>query len=118
MDENIFAVCDAAIAKAGGSKEPQDIADSNRSKILIGTPLSGTITGMSFRVATLGVISVNRELDDVWTRFALWHELAHVLLGHIDEADFGMHQDRGLFTVAVDDRTISRQELEANLISA
>lgn len=118
MDEDIFAATDAAIAKAKGSKDPEVIADFHRSKILIGSPLEGAIIGMSFRCSTLGVISVNRNLDTVWRLFAYWHELAHVFRKHIDEPEFGFHQDRGLFTVAVDSHTISRQEREANIISA
>ena len=118
MDEEIFAATDAAIAKAKGSRDPEVVADYHRSSILIGTPLAGTIIGMSFRCSTLGVVSVNRNLDTVWRMFAYWHELAHVFRKHIDESTFGMHQDRGLFTVPVDSRSISRQEREANIISA
>lgn len=118
MDEDIFAATDAAIAKAKGSKDPEVIADFYRSKILIGSPLEGAIIGMSFRCSTLGVISVNRNLDAVWRMFAYWHELAHVFRKHIDEPEFGFHQDRGLFTVALDSHTISKQEREANIISA
>ena len=94
------------------------MADYHRSSVLIGSPLAGTIIGMSFRCSTLGVVSVNRNLDTVWRLFAYWHELAHVFRKHIDEPGFGMHQDRGLFTVPVDSRSISRQEREANIISA
>lgn len=94
------------------------MADYHRSSVLIGSPLAGTIIGMSFRCSTLGVVSVNCNLDTVWRLFAYWHELAHVFRKHIDEPGFGMHQDRGLFTVPVDSRSISRQEREANIISA
>lgn len=118
MNENIFAETDAAIAKANGSKDPEAVASCHRSKIFIASPLMGTITGMAIRYASLGVVSVNRRLNDIWKPFALWHELAHVFRGHIDEDGFGMHQDRDLFTVTVDSHTISRQEKEANLISA
>lgn len=118
MDEDIFSATDAAIAKANGSKDPEVIADYHRSRLLIGSPLEGSIVGMSFRCATLGVISVNRDLDTVWRKFAYWHELAHVFRKHIDEPGFGYHQDRGLFSVAMDNHTISRQEREANIISA
>lgn len=118
MDEDIFSATDAAIAKAKGSKDPEVIADYHRSKILIGTPLEGSIIGMSFRCSTLGVLSVNRDLDTVWRMFAYWHELAHIFRKHIDEPGFGFHQDRGLFSVPVDSHTISRQEREANIISA
>ena len=118
MDEEIFAATDAAIAKAKGSRDPEVVADYHRSSILIGTPLAGTIIGMSFRCSTLGVVSVNRNLDTVWRMFAYWHELAHVFRKHIDEPTFGMHQDRGLFTAPVDSHSISRQEREANIISA
>lgn len=118
MDEDIFSATDAAIARAKGSKDPEVVADYHRSSVLIGSPLAGTIIGMSFRCSTLGVVSVNRNLDTVWRLFTYWHELAHVFRKHIDEPGFGMHQDRGLFTVPVDSRSISRQEREANIISA
>lgn len=118
MDEDIFSSTDAAIARAKGSKDPEVVADYHRSSVLIGSPLTGTIIGMSFRCSTLGVVSVNRNLDTVWRLFAYWHELAHIFRKHIDEPGFGMHQDRGLFTVPVDSRSISRQEREANIISA
>lgn len=118
MDEDIFSATDAAIAKAKGSRDPEVVADYHRSSVLVGSPLAGTIIGMSLRCSTLGVVSVNRNLDTVWRLFAYWHELAHVFRKHIDESGFGMHQDRGLFTVPVDSRNISRHEREANIISA
>ena len=118
MDDDIFAATDGAIARAHGSQDPETVAEYNSSKVLIGSPLAGTIIGMAFRYATLGVISVNRKLDDVWRPFAYWHELAHVFRKHIDEPGFVYHRDCGLFAVPVDSRTISRQEREANILSA
>ena len=118
MEEDIFAATDAAIAKAHGSRDPEVVANCNSSKVFVGSSLVGSIVGMSFRYSSLGVVSVNQNLDQVWRMFAYWHELAHVFRGHIDEPGFGMHQDRGLFTVAVDSRSISRHEKEANIISA
>ena len=118
MEDDIFAATDAAIARANGSTDPEVVVEFNRSKVFVGSPLIGSIIGMSFRYSTLGVISVNRNLDLVWRMFAYWHELAHVFRGHIDDPGFGYHQDRGLFSVPVDSRAISRQEREANIISA
>ena len=73
---------------------------------------------MAMRYSTLCVVAVNYQLNRVWHNFALWHEIGHVALGHIDDPAFVNHQDRGLFTLPVDSRTIPRHEREANLVSA
>lgn len=116
MEDDIFSVTDAAIAKAGGSHDPVEVADANG--ILVAKPLTGTITGMSMRFSYLGSIAVNGKLDTFWRMFAYWHELGHVFRKHVDDPVFNFHQDVGVFTQPVDSRTIPRQEKEANLISA
>lgn len=116
MDDDIFAVTDAAVAKADGSRDPEAVAAANN--ILITEPLTGSIVGMSMRFSYLGAVSVNRRLDTVWKLFALWHELGHVFREHVDEPSFNFHQDMAIFSQPVDSRSIPHQEREANLISA
>ena len=116
MEDDIFSVTDAAIEKAGGSHDPVDVAEANG--IFVAEPLSGTITGMSMRFSYLGSIAVNGKLDTLWRMFTYWHELGHIFRKHVDDPTFNFHQDVGVFTQSVDSRTISRQEKEANLISA
>ena len=116
MDSTIFKATDAAINKAKGSKDPDVVANSNG--IMIGDPLSGSIVGMAMRFSYLGAVAVNGHLDEAWHLFTLWHEIAHVLRNHVDDPAFNFHNDYGIFTQSFDSRTISRQEREANLISA
>ena len=116
MKEDIFAATDEAVKKANGSTDPAVVAAYNN--ILITKPLSGSLIGMAMRYSTLCVVAVNYQLNRVWHDFALWHEIGHVALGHIDDPAFKNHQDRGLFTLPVDSRTIPRHEREANLVSA
>ena len=116
MKEDIFAATDEAVKKAHGSTDPTVVAACNN--ILVAQPLSGSLIGMAMRYSTLCVVAVNYQLNRVWHNFALWHEIGHVALGHIDDPAFVNHQDRGLFTLPVDSRTIPRHEREANLVSA
>lgn len=116
MEDDIFSATDAAVAKANGSRDPEVVAATNN--ILIMEPLSGSIIGMSMRFSYLGAVSVNRNLDTIWRLFTLWHELGHVFREHVDEPTFNFHRDVGVFSQPVDSRSISRQEKEANLISA
>lgn len=116
MEDDIFSVTDEAIAKAGGTKDPEVVA--RRNGILVAEPLTGSIVGMSMRYAYLGTIAVNQNLEQMWRLFTLWHELGHVFRKHVDDPAFNFHQDKGIFTYAVDSRAISCQEREANLISA
>ena len=116
LKEDIFAATDEAVKKAHGSTDPTVVAACNN--ILVAQPLSGSLIGMAMRYSTLCVVAVNYQLNRVWHNFALWHEIGHVALGHIDDPAFVNHQDRGLFTLPVDSRTIPRHEREANLVSA
>ena len=116
MEDDIFSVTDVAIAKAGGSHDPVDVAEANG--IFVAEPLSDTITGMSMRFSYLGSIAVNGKLDTFWRMFTYWHELGHVFRKHVDDPAFNFHQDVGVFTQPVDSMTIPMQEKEANLISA
>ena len=114
--DDIFAVVDNAVRKANGSTHPREVADCNH--VLVGEPLTGSIIGMAMRFSTLGVIAVNERLKNIWVLLTLWHELAHILLGHVDEPSFNFHRDNGIFTQSIDSKTLSRQEKEANLIAA
>lgn len=116
MKEEIFSATDEAVMRACGSTDPAVVANSNN--ILIGQPLAGSIIGMALRYSTIGIVAVNYKLDRVWYAFALWHELAHVILGHVDDPAFVNHLDRGIFAQPVDSRIIPRHEKEANLVSA
>ena len=63
MKSNIFTVIDQAIAKAGGSKDPKEVADKNG--ILIGSPLVGNLIGMAMRMGYMGAIAVNERLNHI-----------------------------------------------------
>ncbi len=116
MNDDFFSASDAAVARANNSTVPEEVAGCNN--ILIAGPLTGSIAGMAMRYATLNTIAVNERLDETWQAFALWHELGHIFCGHVNDPSFNFHQDRRIFAVPVDSRTISIQEREANIISA
>lgn len=115
MDADLFSLTDAAIKKAGTS-DPEAVAECYGFLV---NEMHGRIIGYATRYSYLACIGLNTNLDHVWRPFAAWHELGHVFRGHIDEPSFGQqHCDFKLFTQEVDSHSISRQEKEANLISA
>lgn len=115
MDGDFFAASDAAVARAGSSN-PEEVAE--RLGIMI-YDLTGTITALATRYSYFPVIGLNMKLDDIWRNYAFWHEIGHVVKGHIDEPGFSTkHFDSILFSQEVDSRSIPRYEREANIISA
>lgn len=112
LEEDIFSVVRQKITKAG-TDDPREFADYYH---ILWIPLKGTITGYAASYSVIAAIGINERLTGTWLRFAAWHELGHVLAGHIYEQ--GRLLDNGFFTQEVDSRTIPRHENTANLISA
>ena len=107
-------------AKAASSKDPRVVADSLGIMVV---DLYGSICGYAavYRSgkSSWPVIGLHRDLSSPWDLFGGWHELAHVLRGHVYDPSFAnRHCDCAFFNQEVDARTISLQEREANLISA
>lgn len=112
MTPGILSLAERAIRSAG-TDDPREVAASLG--ILV-VDLHGTIAGYAASYAgILPVIGLHVRLDGMWYRFGGWHELAHVLAGHIREK--GM-VDNGYFRQDVDNLAVSRHEREANLVSA
>ena len=119
MKEDMFSYARTA-AEAACSKDPRAVADSLGIMVV---DLYGSIYGYAavYRSgkAAWPVIGLHRDLPSPWELFGGWHELAHVLRGHVNDPSFAnRHCDCAFFTQEVNARTISRQEKEANLISA
>lgn len=115
MDDDFFAVSDAAVAHAGSTK-PGDVADCLGIMVY---DLTGTITALATRYSYFPVIGLNFKLKGMWRDYAFWHEIGHVVKRHIDEPGFSTkHFGSVLFSQEVDSRSIPRNEREANIISA
>lgn len=115
MDDSIFAATDAAI-KAAGTRKPEEIIEYFGFTLI---KLYSTILGYAKRYSTCTMVGVNTRLSDEEKAQIGWHELGHVFREHIKDPTFSlMHTDRALFNLPVDSKQISRQEKEANLISA
>ena len=112
MEEDIFSVVRQKIIKAC-TDDPREFADNYH---ILWIPLKETITGYPASYSVIAAIGINERLTGTWLRFAAWHELGHVLDGHVYEQ--GRLLDNGFFTQEVDSRTIPRHENTANLISA
>ena len=119
MKEDIFSSARTA-AQTACSKDPRVVADSLGIMVV---DLYGSIYGYAavYRSGKTAwpVIGLHRDLSSPWDRFGGWHELAHVLRGHVYDPSFAnRHCDCAFFTQEVNARTISLQEKEANLVSA
>ena len=117
MKDTIFEIAADAAGKAG-SNDPLVVADYLG--ILV-VRLSGTIAGYAALYnGRYPVIGLNIRLDHVWYMFGGWHELAHILDGHVYNS---ILQQKGLFDLGfcsqgVDCKTIAQHEKTANLVSA
>ena len=78
MDDDFFAVSDAAVAHAGSTK-PGDVADCLGIMVY---DLTGTITALATRYSYFPVIGLNFKLKGMWRDYAFWHEIGHVVKGH------------------------------------
>ena len=119
MKEELFS-CAREAAETAGSKDPRAVADSLGIMVI---DICGSICGYAsvYRSGKTAwpVIGLHRDLPAPWDRFGGWHELAHVLRGHVYDPSFAnRHCDCAFFEQEVSSRTISLQEKEANLISA
>ena len=119
MKKDMFSSARNA-AKAACSKDPRVVADSLGIMVV---DLCGSICGYAavYRSgkASWPVIGLHRDLSSPWDLFGGWHELAHVLRGHVYDPSFAnRHCDCAFFSQELNAKTISLQEKEANLISA
>ena len=119
MREDMFSSARKA-AKTACSKDPRVVADSLGIMVV---DLYGSICGYAavYRSGKTSwpVIGLHRDLSPPWDLFGGWHELAHVLRGHVYDPSFAnRHCDCVFFSQELNAKTISLQEKEANLISA
>jgi len=115
MDGDFFAASDAAVARAG-STDPGEVAE--RLGIMV-FDLTSSITALATRYSYIPVIGINIKLNGMWRSYGFWHEIGHIVKGHIDEPGFSTkHFDTLLFSQEIDCRSIPRHEKEANIISA
>ena len=119
MKEELFSRAREA-AESAGTEDPRAVADSLGIMVI---DICGSICGYAsvYRSGKTAwpVIGLHRDLPAPWDRFGGWHELAHVLRGHVYDPSFAnRHCDCAFFAQEVNSRTISLQEKEANLISA
>ena len=119
MREDMFSSARNA-AKTACSKDPRVVADSLGIMVV---DLYGSICGYAavYRSGKTSwpVIGLHRDLSPPWDLFGGWHELAHVLRGHVYDPSFAnRHCDCVFFSQELKAKTISLQEKEANLISA
>lgn len=115
MGADFFAASDALI-KRTGSSDPMEVIERNN---IVYSDLTGSIVGMASKYQSLYTLGVNCRLNYVMRLYALWHEIGHICLGHIDVLPTNTaHSDIYLFTQEVDSRLIPRQERDANIISA
>lgn len=119
MREDMFSSARNA-AETACSKDPRVVADSLGIMVV---DLNGSICGYAavFRSGKTSwpVIGLHRDLSSPWDHFGGWHELAHVIRGHVYDPSFAnRHCDCSFFSQELNAKAISLQEKEANLISA
>ena len=116
MDAGIFSEIDKDI-EAAGTRDFKVIAERRG---YMPYDLAGSILGIASHYYKIPTIGVNAKLKDKARQFAGWHEMGHVLAGHIWEPgviNSGLH-DFDFFTEDFNSKTISQNEMVANLISA
>lgn len=99
-----------------GSSDPFDIIEYLGATYV---PLYSTLIGYVRRVKGYNWVGINELLPEKRILLAGRHEVAH-LIGHLDNSEFGNHQESALFTTkqGLYDKTLSYQEKEANLVAA
>ena len=116
MAEKVFAEVDAAI-KRMGTTEFRTAADYFGILVI---PVTSSILGYASHYRSVPAIGVNERLEGQDEQFAGWHEIGHVLAGHIWEPKLtacGL-MDTAFFTEEADSRSIAQHEKVANLVAA
>lgn len=116
MGENVLQRMDEAI-KCAGTDDPFELADALGARIIW---LTGSVIGFVRKIKHRVFIGVHSELSPRKQRFTAMHEATHVVC-HIEAEEFRLgHQEAAFFSAGngVSDKTVSRQEKEANLASA
>ena len=81
MEEKVFAEVDAAIKKLGTTEYR---AAADHFGILV-IPVTSSILGYASHYRNVPAIGINARLEGQDEQFAGWHEIGHVLAGHIWE---------------------------------
>ena len=115
LDTNVLEQMDALVARAGTS-DPYELADFLR--VLIHDITSNKLIAFVIRKSGITCIGLNGRLNFAKKMVILMHELAHVAF-HIDFLkDFGTcYGERSVFQ-NLKDKSIVRQEYEANVVAA
>lgn len=114
MNNDIFSVVDEAIRHAG-TDDPFAVAEDQG---ILAIKINGTVTGYAATYKGDPVIGVNEILNFLWYMLTGWHEMGHVLDGHIYEARGQKLADFQCFAQEVNSLAVPRHEKIANLISA
>ena len=104
------------ITKKAGTADPEGIAAYLRADIV--DVYSGDVIGYVQPIGRMVFMGINIRLKNKKRAIVTMHENAHVAF-HLGDRDFRIkHQDDTMFSRAVHDKVISRQEKEANLVAA
>ncbi len=122
MDTKIikkFQKIDGIINKIG-TNNPEEVAAYLGYEIVL---LSSSLIGYITRIKKQTLIGINSRLSPIKKKFDEWHEIAHGVLGHLNDVNFtnaGYHLDQSLFGVdqQLNSKTLSRYEREANIVAA
>lgn len=116
MNEKIFEKIDAAI-KTLGTRDFRTAAE--HFKILV-VPITSSILGYAAHYRIIPAIGVNERLEGLEEQITGWHEIGHVLAGHIWEPSITSKGllDTAFFTEDADSHSIAQHEKIANLVAA
>lgn len=115
MNTDILTRMDIVVEDCGSSN-PFDIIEYLGAQYV---PLYSSVIGYVRRLKGFNWVGINALLPEKLILLAGMHECAH-LVGHLDNREFGNHQETALFTTkqGLYDRGLSLQEKEANLVGA
>ena len=117
IDRDVFKRMNDITALAG--HDPARVADYLHVRI---HPAYLSINGMVTRTGGRFHIALNENQPAYQYTFACWHEIAHIVEGHLDLPGFmnggGVHIDTDSFSSAFAERMVSQTELAANLAAA
>ena len=116
MAEKVFAEVDAAI-KRTCTTEFRTAADYFGILVI---PVTSSILGYASHYRSVPTIGVNERLKGMEEEYAGWHEIGHVLAGHIWEPRITVKglMDTAFFAEEADSRSIAQHEKTANLVAA
>ena len=117
IDKSIFDRMDALVEKAG--HDPKDVAACLKARV---HPAYLGVNGMVVRVGGKTHIALNESQPSYQYIFAYWHEIAHIIEGHLLLPGFlngeGVHMDTDQFSGEYAEKMVIYTEKVSNLIAA